>query len=129
MDFDRVSVPLSFVWRVVLPRYVGFPLSMCLLALAGRKGHTAASVLHDATMRFLKESIGWEVFVSAFSPRANLSVDDYSTEHLAAAVALNLHGAQNAGYQFADQAQWRDVPLAYLGYNLYFAWGALAEKY
>lgn len=129
VNFDRVPVPVKFLWGAMFPRYVAFAGSISLLALTRGNGRPSAILLHDIVMNFLRESMVWEVFLSAHLPRVNLSIDDYATEHIAATVALNLYGCQNAGYQFSDQTAWKDVYLAYLGYNVYFAWGPLVEKY
>lgn len=129
VNFDRVPVPVGFLWRVLLPRYVRFPAILCQMTLARQIRHPSASVLHYVVMAFLLECIKWEAFLSGYAPRVNLSQDDFGAEHISATVALNLHGAQNAGFQYANLTQWRAVTCAYLGYNTYFAWGPFVEKY
>ena len=129
VNFDRAPVHLATLWKVIVPRYVVFSVGIIFLSLARQIAHPSAGYLNRIIMSFLRQSVGWEVFLASYSPDLNLSQDDPHAAHIADTVALNLHGCKNAGFQWADVTQWRAVTLAYVGYNIYFAWGALPEKY
>jgi len=129
VDFERTPIPVPMVWRVILPRYVWFPLSILLSSLIKQVVHPSAGVLNSTVVAFLTYTAGWEVFLASYTPRLNLSLDDPYLRHNAETIALNLHGSQNVGFQWSDDTTFHDVLLAYVGYNVYFAWGSLGEKY
>lgn len=129
VNFDRVPFAMGMLWNVMVHRYLVFPVVISALSLIWQVKHRSAGFLHQAEMLFLRPSAGWEIFLSTYLPDLNLSQDEAVPSHLADTVAINLHGSQNAGFQWADMTQWRAVTLAYVGYNVYFSWGPLAEKY
>jgi hypothetical protein len=129
VDFERTSIPLPLIWRVMLPRYVVFPSFNLLESMVRQVVQPSAGLLSHIIMSFLGQTWGWEVFLASYAPRLNLSQDDPYLRHIADTVALNLHGSQNAGFQWSDDAAFRDALYAYAGFNVYFAWGSLAENY
>jgi len=129
VDFERTPIPLPMVWRVYLLRYLWFPISILLPALVRQVVHPSAGELNSMIAVFLTYTSEWEAFLASYSPRLSLSLDDPYLRHNAETIALNLHGSQNVGYQWSDDAAFRDPLLAYLGYNVYFAWGSMAAKY
>ena len=129
VNFDRAPVHVAMLLKVIVPRYVVFSVGIIFLSLARQIAHPSAAYLNRIIMSFLRQSVGWEVFLASYSPDLNLSQDDPHAAHIADTVALNLHDSKNAGFQWADVTQWRAVTLAYVGYNIYFAWGKLPERY
>ena len=129
VDFDHTPVPIAFIWQVLLPRYIVFPLCIFALALTTQLKRPTAVFLHQMITSFNTQTLGWEMFLSCFKPCLNLSSEDTHPRHIAETVALNLHGALNAGYQYTDMTVWRAPTHAYLGYNVYFAWGPLTQNF
>lgn len=129
INFDRAPISLNTLWAVLAPRYILFPLVVCFISLTKLFINPSAWYLNSKVMGFLGHCAKWEVFLASYSPALNLSQDEWDPGHIADTIALNLHGSLNAGFQWADMTQWKAVTLSYLGYDIYFAWGALAEKY
>lgn len=129
VNFERTPIPLPMVWRVILPRYIWFPISVLISSLVKQVVQPSAGILNFTVVAFLTYTAGWEVFLTSYTPRLNLSLDDPYVRHNAETIALNLHGSQNVGFQWSDDTTFHDVLLAYVGYNVYFAWGTLGEKY
>jgi hypothetical protein len=129
ISFDAAPVSLSLIRRIIMPRYVLFPLVIGIITLIRHVGRPSANLLNIIVMTFLARTVQWEIFLESFHPRLNVSQEDPYPHHIADTIALNLHGSSNGGFQWADDAQWRAVPLAYLGYNVYFSWGTLAKNY
>lgn len=128
-DFDRVPIVLSRLWPAFVPRYVLLPTLLLLHSLVRQIGNPTAGLLSNIVMAFLIQARDWDIFLASYSPLVNLSQDDSQASHIADTIALNLHGFKNSGFQWSDMTCYRAVNQAYLGYNLYFAWGPLPEKY
>jgi len=124
VNFDKTPVSISLFWKVIIPRYMAFPLLMTLMAML-RSG----AFFNHIILSFLNSSRNWEIFLASYAPKLNLSQDDPSYTHIADTIAMNLHGCQNGGFQWSDMTTYHAVSSAYLGYNVYFAWGPLPEQF
>jgi hypothetical protein len=124
VNFDKTPISVGLFWKVVVPRYIAFPSLMTLMALI-----TSGTLLNHIVLSFLNSSKNWEFFLSSYAPKLNLSQDDPSYSHIADTIAMNLHGCQNGGFQWSDMTTYYAVSSAYLGYNVYFAWGPLPERF
>ncbi len=128
VDWSRVPVSLGTLRSAIWPRYIQFPAAVSFLALARAEKRVAGALLQQVMMAFLRQGVGWDIFAAAHLPELNLSQDDERAEHIAATVVLNLHGARNAGFQYANVTQWRAFTTAHVSYNLYLAWGPFVRK-
>jgi len=129
VDFDKSPISMALLIKVILTRYIVFPIRMWMLALSSHVGHPSAGLLNQIVMTFLAQTVEWEIFLDSHLPRLHLSHADMFPSHIAETVAFNLNGVTNGAFQWADHTGWRSVPLAYLGYNIYFGWGALPAKH
>ena len=129
VNFDSNAIPVAWLWQVVLPRYILFPILVSLMAAVKLRRGPSASLLNHLVTAFVGQAREWEFFLACHRPSLNLSIDDPHASHIPETVALNLHGCKNGGFQWSDNATYRDVTLAYVGFNVYFAWGPLAQKF
>lgn len=129
VDFDKTPITLAFLMRTLLNRYMMLPLAMMFFSGAKVLFRPSAAWSNRTVLAFFREAMVWEIFLSSYRPNLNISFDDPLPSHIAATVALNLHGAKNAGVQWGDPAERRAVTIAYFGYDYYFAWGPLPGEF
>ena len=76
VTFDRTPVPLSMLWKVLIPRYTVFPLIISVQSLGRQIAHPSTGYLNRTIMSFLRRTLGWEVFLASYSPELNLGQDE-----------------------------------------------------
>lgn len=129
VGFDDPPITLSMLFGGFLYRYLALPFILFSLTIGKQTFTSSSSLLHGLLMLFLIRTMRWEIFLSTYAPSLHLGPGETHPGHIADTVGMNLHGCQAAGYQWADMTQWRSVQSAYVGLNVYFAWGAMQEKF
>ena len=129
VNFDKTPLSLVMIFKTILPRYVIYYVTLFIKTILNLNGLPEKRLFLSTVSDFLAQSIGWDIFLSSYKPAVNLSQEDPYPSHISDTIILNYHGCKNAGFQWGDDTQWRATTLSYLGYDIYFSWGPIAQKY
>ena len=126
---DETPITLALLCRGFLYRYLVLPLAILFVSSGTQIFKPSAVFLNEIIMLFLMRTMRWEVFLATYAPSLHLGQGEPHPGHIADTVGQNIHGCEGGGFQWADMTQWRGIYSSYVGFNVYFAWGPLAEKF